>query len=375
MRIELAEHKAQKTTSKKKKAIPILEKQVFSFASFSNKKKETFYREFSLLLKSGVDFNKALELLIAQEKSKFLKGIYTNLLTQVIKGKSLFQAMKNLNEFSDYEIFSVKAGEDIRKLPEVLDELQKYFDRKIKIKRQIVSIFAYPSFVLSLTLGVLYFMLNYVVPMFSNIFKQFGGELPVITQYVVALSTRFNTILFIVLGIAVALFITHRSLKKRESYRMFTGMVLLRIPLFGSNVKRIALTKFCQAMALLLSAKTSLTDALELTSSLVNFYPLQKAIVEARAQVIKGVALHESLKGPLFDAKTTTMITIGEEVNELDVMFDKLAKQLNDEMEYATKIIGSIIEPVMILIIAIIVGFILIAMYYPMFSLSQVIGS
>jgi type IV pilus assembly protein PilC len=153
------------------------------------------------------------------------------------------------------------------------------------------------------------------------------------------------------------------------------GNVILRIPLFGKNVKRIALTKFCQAMALLLAAKTPLTDSLELTSSIVNFYPLKKTILQAKKSVVKGIPLHESLEGKFFDPKIITMITIGEEVNELDAMFDKLAKQLNDEMEFATKVIGSILEPFMIFIIAIIVGFILIAMYYPMFSLSQVIGN
>jgi len=373
MRIEISEHKPLAHTSKKK--VSFFEKDLTFFSSFSNKKKETFYREFSLLLKSGVDFNKALELLIVQEKNKKIKTLYTTIHQNVIRGKSLFESLQSLKEFSAYEIYSVKAGEDIRKLPEVLDELQKYFERKIKIKRQITSIFAYPSFVLVLTLGVLYFMLNYVVPMFSNIFKQFGGELPVITQYVVALSSKFNTILLIIGALIVALIFIHRSLKSKESYTLLLGKIILKIPLFGKNVKRIALTKFCQAMALLLSAKTPLPEALELTSSLVNFYPLKKVILLAKKQVIKGVPLHESLKGSLFDTKLITMITIGEEVNELDVMFDKLAKQLNDEMEYATKIIGSIIEPFMILIIAIIVGFILIAMYYPMFSLSQVIGN
>lgn len=374
MRIDVLPQKQYKTVSNIKNT-SLAKKEYFMFRAFSNKRKEAFYREFSLLLKSGVDFNKALELLIAQEKNKRISDIYQKVLRSVIKGKSLHESLQNIAAFSPYEIFSVKAGEEIRRLPEVLDELQKYFERKIKIKRQITSIFAYPTFVLVLTMGVLYFMLNYVVPMFSSIFKQFGGELPWITRFVIKLSDKFNSIALIFVGILLGVMITHKFFKQNERYKLILGNIILRIPLFGKNVKKIALTKFCQAMALLLSAKTSLTESLELTSSIVNFYPLKKTILHAKESVIKGVPLHESLKGIFFDTKIITMITIGEEVNELDIMFDKLSKQLNDEMEYATKIIGSIIEPLMIFIIAIIVGFILIAMYYPMFSLSQVIGN
>ena len=374
MRIELAENKVLTPSSSKKKT-SFMEKELLSFSRFTHKKKEAFYREFALLLKSGVDFNKALELLIAQEKSKASITLYSSLLRQVIKGKSLSESMGNQNVFSDYEVYSINAGENIRKLPEVLEELQVYFERKIKIKRQIISIIAYPSFVLALTLGVLYFMLNYVVPMFSNIFKQFGSELPLITQYVVAFSSRFNTLLLIFGGVIILLAFVHKRFKVKEGYRQFIGALLLKTPILGRHMKRIAVAQFCQAMALLLSAKTSLPEALELTARLVNFYPLKKALLRSRQLVIKGIPLHESLQGSLFDTKLITMVTIGEEVNELDTMFNKLSKQLNDEIEYASKMIGSIIEPVMILVIAVIVGFILIAMYYPMFSLSQVIGN
>ncbi|MEP0266059.1 type II secretion system F family protein [Dokdonia sp.] len=374
MRIEVSTQKQHNAVPKTQNT-SLIKKEYTVFGKFSNKRKEAFYREFSLLLKSGVDFNKALELLITQEKNKHISSIYSTILTQVIRGKSLHESLQDLSEFSPYEVFSIKAGEEIRRLPEVLDELQKYYERKIKIKRQITSIFAYPTFVLTLTIGVLYFMLNYVVPMFSSIFKQFGGELPWITQFVIKLSARFNTIALVFVGTVAAIIIAHKLLKSSERYKLALGHAIIRIPLFGKNIKRIALMKFCQAMTLLLSAKTSLTESLELTASIVDFYPLKKTILQAKESVIKGVPLYESLDRKFFDTKIITMITIGEEVNELDTMFDKLTKQLNDEMEFATKTIGSIIEPLMIFIIAIIVGFILIAMYYPMFSLSQVIGN
>ena len=376
MRIDIPNHKGKQESEKTKTTdVSLWHNLLIPLKSFSNNKKKAFYRDFALLLKSGVDFHKALQLLTTQEKNKYIKDIYQELLEQIVKGRPLYQAMKNNKEFTDYEIFSVKAGEEIRKLPEILDELQTYFDRKIKIKRQITSILAYPSFVLTLTLGILYFMLNYVVPMFSNIFKQFGSELPQITQYVVAISEHFNKALLILLIIIGLVVIIHHNLKKRDTYQSFLGNVILRLPVLGRHVKRIALTKFCQSMALLLTAKTSLTEALELSASLINFYPLQQEVLQSRAKLIKGMTLNESLSDSLFDAKIKTMITIGEEVNELDKMFDKISQQLNEEIEYATKMLSSILEPLMILIIAVVVGFILIAMYYPMFSLSNVIGN
>lgn len=359
--------------SKKGASTASWNKEITLFQKFSDKKKESFYREFALLIGSGVDFSKALDLLIRQEKKAFIKSILEQISADVTKGKTLFEAFKAQKHFSDYEVFTIKAGEEIRKLPEVLNELQKYFSRKIKVKRQVVSVMAYPSFVLTITFAVLYFMLNYVVPMFASIFKQFGGELPKITQYVIWISSKFNTVFLGVLLIVGLFLILNKVYGANPRFKMMKAKILLRIPIFGKLVKKIAVAKFSQIMGLLLSSRTSLNEALKLSAEVTSFYPLKRVIEDSQTKVTKGLTLHESLNTGFLDDKFLTVVTIGEEVNQLDKMFNELSEQLNEEIDHSTKLIGTVLEPLMIVIIAVIVGFILIAMYYPMFNLSQVL--
>ena len=185
-------------------------------------------------------------------------------------------------------IYSIKIGEDTRRLPEVFDQLEKYFTRKIKMRRQVISVLAYPIFVLFITFGVLYFMLNFVVPMFSTIFKQFGKELPSITQFVLKLSDNFNTLLIVFLLIITALAFGHKLLKTNDNYQKTLSTILMKIPFFGPLITKIYLARFCQSFSLLLAAKTPLITALDLTEKMITFYPLKKALTHAKIDVLRG---------------------------------------------------------------------------------------
>ncbi|MFI0429540.1 type II secretion system F family protein [Mariniflexile sp. HMF6888] len=345
-----------------------------TFKKFSDKQKEDFYREFSTLIRSGVDFNQALSILTDQQKSEFIRSIYKTINDDVVKGKSLHEAIKNHKYFSPYEYYSIKIGEDTRRLPEIFDQLQKFFSRKIKMKRQVVSVLAYPVFVLFITFAVLYFMLNFVVPMFASVFQQFGKDLPGITQFVVNVSNHFNSILLMVLVIFISAYIAHKVLNKNNSYQDIKSRIILRTPYFGNLIKKIYLARFCQSFSLLLSAKTPLITSLELTEKMISFYPLKSAISHAKRDVLKGETLSDSLrKSPFFTSKIISLTSIGEQINELDTMYDGLANQYNEDVDHETKMIGTILEPLMIVIIGGIVGFIMIAMYSPIFNLSKVI--
>ncbi len=236
-----------------------------SFKRFSDKQKEAFYREFSTLISSGIDFNQAIKLLTEQQKSKHIKQIYEAINNDVVKGRTLHEAIKAHKQFSPYEYYSIKIGEETRRLPEVFKQLETYYSRKIAMKRQVISVLAYPFFVLIITFAVLYFMLNYVVPMFATVFQQFGKDLPSITQFVVNLSKHFNTIAIVALGVVFSLIIAHKTLKRSDHYRGFTSHLILKLPFFGKLIKKVYLARFCQSLSLLLSAKTPLITALDLT--------------------------------------------------------------------------------------------------------------
>ncbi|UBZ13986.1 type II secretion system F family protein [Flagellimonas marinaquae] len=341
---------------------------------FSNKNKVEFYKEFATLLNSGVDFRQALDILKNQQKKKVHQEFIADITKQVVKGKSLYAAFKDSGKFSPYEYYSIKIGEETRKLGKVLNELSQFFDRKVKTKRQMISVFTYPSFVLILTLGVLYFMLQYVVPMFSSVFRQFGKELPALTKKVIVLSENFTGIMVASLLTFTVLLALHYLYRRNVAYKAFRAKALLKVPFLGKLVHQVYTTRFCQSMSLLLGAKTPLITSLELVHKMIGFYPFESSLERVKADVSKGEQLSTALsKHSVYDFKMISMVSVAERVNTLDEMFERLALQYEEETQHQTKMIGVVVEPLIIVIIGSIVGVVLIAMYSPMFDLSKIL--
>lgn len=372
MSFDLTTYKASKSNKKDFK----IATRPFAFSKkLSDKKKEVFYRELGMLLKSGVDFKKSLEILGNQSNNKFEKEIILQIKEKVVEGKSIYESMRESNQFSAYEFYSIQIGEETRKLEEVLGELQKYFNQKIQMKRQIISVMTYPTIVMIVTILVLYFMLNKVVPMFSSVFKQFGSELPKSTQIILKISNHSGMIFSIIMGIVISMVFLHVLLKETHRYRFFTSNIVLKIPYFGNLVRKIYISRFCQAMNLLITSKTTLISSLALTSKMIGFYPIEIAISQIKEDITKGASLNESLrKHAVFENKMVSMVKVAEQINQLETMFERLTEQYNEEINYQTKMIGVILEPLIIIVIGAIVGVIMVSMYAPMFDLSKIIN-
>jgi type IV pilus assembly protein PilC len=340
----------------------------------SDKKKESFYRELGMLLKSGVDFKKALEIMTNQAESKLEQSLLLEIKDKVVHGKSIYESMRASGQFSAYEYYSIQIGEETRQLELVLVELQKYFNRKIQMRRQIVSVLTYPAIVLLVTISVLYFMLNKVVPMFSSVFKQFGSELPKSTRIILSISNHSGMLFLCFFGIIGILICTHYFFKEKADYRRLTSKMVLKIPYFGNLIRKIYLSRYCQSMNLLLGSKTTLLNSLSLTSKMIGFFPITHAIGAIKDDITKGVSLSDSMKKhAVFEPKMVSMIEVAEQVNELDTMFERLTEQYNEEINHQTKMIGVVLEPLIIIFIGVIVGVIMISMYAPMFDLSKII--
>lgn len=343
---------------------------------FTDKSKVSLYKEFSTLLSSGVDFKKALDILKNQQQKEHQKRIIDKIMIDVVRGKSLFEALRDSNKFSPYEYFSIKIGEETRKLDKVLLELSQYFDRKVKMRRQVISVFTYPVFVLLLTFGVLYFMMNKVVPMFANVFRQFGKELPSLTKKIIYLSENFSVISLIFFSALFLIIGFHFYNRKKDFYRESMSNILLKIPFIGKLIKKIYLARFCQSMSLLLSSRTPLITSLGLVQKMISFYPIEKSLSLVKNDVGKGMLFSNALeKHKIYDFKLVSMVSVAEQVNKLDEMFERLSEQYDEETQHQTKMIGVAMEPLIILIIGVIVGVVLIAMYSPMFDLSKILQS
>ena len=341
--------------------------------SFGDKKKERFYLDLRVLLVAGVDLKSAIEIIIEEQQKDKEKVIFEAIYNDIIKGKPLADALKNTGKFSDYEYYSIKIGEETNRLNQVLEELMKYYADQSEIKKQVISVMTYPLFVFGITIGLVYFMMTSVVPMFADVFKQFGGDLPPLTKKIVYISNNFPFYVLVFSLSVTALIVLVHTQKNQEWFRKSVSSIALRIPKVGQLIKLVYLARFTQSMQLLLSSKTPLVRSLDLTSKMIKFYPLQMAIIQMAEDIKVGKSLHSGMaQFKIFPNRMLSLIKVGEEVNQLEMILQKLSDQYQEDLKHQTKLIGKLMEPIIILIIGGIVGVILVAMYMPMFNLSNV---
>jgi type IV pilus assembly protein PilC len=341
------------------------------FTVFGDKLKEAFYMELSILITAGVDIKAALELLCNQQKKQKAKAIINDIKDKIVSGYSLSEAVKSTGHFSSYEYFSLRIGEESGKITEILSELATYYTKKLKQKRQIVQALSYPTLVLLTSFGAVAFMLSFIVPMFSDVFKRFGGELPYITKLVIGLSKGLLDNFVFILILMATLIALLWSFRKKEWFRKYSSLFLLKTPVIGGMLQRIYLAQLCGSFSLLLGAKVPLLHAIELVRKMINFYPLATSLKIVEKDILMGESLHQSLaKFPVYDQRMLTLLKVGEEVNKLDLFFQKLTSQYNDEIEHQTSILSSVMEPFIIIFLGLVVGVVLIAMYLPLFELS-----
>lgn len=352
----------------------IFQREISLGKAFKDKSKEEFYKEFATLMDSGIDIQRTMQILIEEQKSKRIKPILEGIAERLVLGSSMAESLETSGHFTAYEFQSIRIGEETGRLPKILKHLADYYTEKVKLRRQLISVFTYPAFVICITIGVLYFMLNSVVPMFQDVFAQFGQELPYLTQKIIELSENFGTFMTYFLGSLTVITIYCYTQRKEDWFRDISSKVVLRIPVFGILMRKIYLARTCQSLSLLLSSRTPLVTSLDLVREMIGFYPVEKALSEIRLDIMKGEALHTGLsRFPIFDQRLISLTKIAEETNQLDATFERLSVQYQEDIEFRTKLIGTIIEPLIIILIGGIVGVIMVSMYLPMFNLSNVI--
>jgi len=343
----------------------------FNRNSFSDKKKEQLYNDLSILLSSGIDIRVAFEILEdnfqKKKEQEFIHAIYDD----IVGGTSISEAFIKAGKFSSYECYSIQIGEETGRLNKVLSDLHDYFKKKIEQKRKITSVFMYPSIVISTAIIAVAFMLNFIVPMFEEIYKRFDKELPELTKFIIKLSHQSANIFMILIIIVIICFFIIQSMKRNNQYVKFRDTMYMKMPLFGPIIKSIQISRFCLSMELLLSAKLPLLNAIALVRNMITFYPLNSALKSIEHEITQGKPLYESMKSyPLFDKRMISLIKVGEEVNQLDKTFSVLKDQYQKEIDHKTGMISSVLEPVMIVFIGAFVAVILISMYLPIFKIS-----
>lgn len=378
MNINIADLQKQKPTSKAKKkaasnAFDFLNKDIsFSGSGLKEKQKEEFYSELGMLLSSGIDMRSALKIICEEQSKKKEKVIFEKLFEDLLAGENLSESMKSSGHFSSYESYSIGIGEETGRLNEILNDMASYFANRIKQRRQLISTFTYPIIVVVTALLVVIFMMNFIVPMFVDIFKRFSGDLPTLTKWVMDASEAFNQnfgyFIFIILTLVIGLL----AVKNKLWYRKYASALLLKLPVMGILLKKVYLARFCHTMALLLSAKIPLLRAINLMGKMISFYPFEQALLQFEDGILHGKTLHQSMEEfSLFDSKIKSLTKVGEEINQLDHIYESLSKQYNEELQHQIGLLNSLLEPILIIFVGLFVALILVAMYLPMFQMSN----
>ncbi|MDP4292640.1 MAG: type II secretion system F family protein, partial [Bacteroidota bacterium] len=260
---------------------------------FSLSKKENFYSELGMLLGSGLDIKTAFTIFVKEQNNEqersFFSGIYENL----VEGNSLSEALNQTGKISLHEYYSLRIGEETGKIIEVLEELSTYFEVRLKQQRQLVSTFSYPVLVIITAFVVVIFMMNFIVPMFQDVFKRFNGELPALTRFVMHLSHILTRYFWLYTGVFIVGCVSLWSLRKTFTFRKVTSLLLLKTPVVNRLIKKLYMARFCQSMTLMISAHIPLITALDLVSKIIGFYPYEKALKKMGEDVLNGKMLYE----------------------------------------------------------------------------------
>ena len=344
-------------------------------ALFSDKTKEDFYTELSVLLKAGITLKEALELIQQGQKKEKLKIYYQTLGERLVSGSSFSQAISEYKEFTEYEYHSIKIGEESGNLPQIMEELGQYFSKKNEQRRSLINALTYPVIILITAILVVLFMLRMVVPMFQDIFEQNDVDLPWITSLVVSASDFFKDFGgFLLVGILL-LVVLRKQLLKRESVKSFRDNLLLKIPYLGSFVKAVYMAQLTRAMNLLSASKVPMLRSIELAGKMIDFIPIKQGLDEVNHKIIQGKSLSTSLsENSIFDPKMISLIKVAEETNQTEFIFERLNQQYSIEVQQKSKLLSTLLEPLIILFVGFFVGVILVAMYLPMFKLGNVLG-
>lgn len=354
----------------------LLKKEIsFSKNSFSNKKKEAFYTELFVLLQAGLELKNALDLIAKQQKKENDLKLCNEIINNLIQGKNFSEALREQKVFSNYEYYSIQIGERTGTLNKVIEELSIFFKRKNEQKRTVINALSYPIIILFTAFFAVIFMMQFVVPMFAEIFKQNKVELPWITKKIISTSNAFQQYYWIFIILILGFLIFRKIYNKRLWYKKVSATILLKTPFLGEFIRKVKIAQFTQAITLLIGAKVPLLNGIQITQKMINFYPLQIALQKIESDILLGKSFSESInEHAIFDSKMGALIKVAEETNQNQVIFQRLTDQYNKDIEYKSKTLSSVLEPVIILVLGVIIATILVAMYIPMFNLSTVIN-
>lgn len=332
-----------------------------------------FCRQFVSILESGVAMKEALAMLEEQTENKTLKKSIAEVLTNIEKGNSLADAMRGESHvFPPMLINMVEAGERSGNLEMAFSRMAEQFEKEAKLKATVRKATVYPIVLIFACIGVIGVMLLYVIPIFIDMFKEIDMEMPAFTMFVMGLSEWAGTHVYIIVGVAVAIFAAYQAYYRTEGGRKNIDKIKMKMPLFGQLVVKSNCSRFARTASTLLAAGVPMIDCLDIVSRIVNNIHYSMAIQNAREEVMKGIPLSEPLRDAgIFPPMVYHMTGIGEETGNIEQMLNKLADYYDEEVEITTQTILAAMEPLIIVFMAVVVGSLVIASILPIAAMYE----
>ena len=335
-----------------------------------------FTRQFATMISSGLPLVQCLDTLGRQTPNKRLADIVMQVKADVEAGASFTEALrKHPRVFGDFYVNMVEAGEAGGALDTILSRLAVYLEKSRALRGKVKGAMAYPAAIVAVAVLVMVFMLLYVIPIFADLFESFGGALPAPTRLVMALSSGVQSLILYALAAGVALAWGLRWFRRTGRGRRLVDATLLKAPVFGSLVEKVAVASFARTLATLVSSGVPILDGLAITARITGNKVMEDAILDTIERIKQGSTIAEPLRDQtVFAPMVVQMIEVGENAGALDAMLNKIADFYDDEVNHAVEALTSLLEPLLMVVLGALIGFMLIAMYLPIFEMAGTLG-
>ncbi len=335
-----------------------------------------FTRQFSVMIDAGLPLVQCLEILAGQQPNRAFAAALTSVRQDVEAGATLADAMRRQPAaFDELYCNMVAAGEAGGILDTILQRLSVYIEKAVKLRAAVRSALVYPISVICIAMVVVWVILTFVIPVFADLFTGLGATLPLPTRIVVSLSHFLRAWWWLILGAIFGGVLLLRAYYKTPNGRRTIDGLLLKIPVIGTLLRKIAVARFCRTLATLTSSGVPILDGLDITARTAGNAIVEDAIQTVRRAVEQGKNLSDPLGASgVFPQMVIQMVAVGEQTGAMDTMLSKIADFYEDEVDEATQNLLSLLEPLIILFLGVVIGGIVVAMYLPMFSLISKIG-
>lgn len=330
-------------------------------------------RQLATLIDAGLPLLRSLNILVAQQPPSKLRDILREITADVQNGGTFSEGLaKHPKGFDRLYVNMVRAGEVGGMLETVLNRLAEFMEKRMKLQRKVKSAMVYPIFVILAATGIVTFLLVKVVPVFAEIFGEFGAGLPAPTQFLVDVSTFVEYQWWKILLIFNSMLIFNKLIRKIPLVLRITDIVVLKVPLVGDLVTKVAVARFARTLGTLLNSGVPILQSLKITRDTITNSVIQDAVQHVHDRIKEGDTIAAPLdESKVFPPMVVNMIDVGEETGSLDTMLNKVADIYDNEVEVAVEALLSMMEPAIILVLGAIIGFIVVALYLPIFTLGD----